>query len=133
MKTILAIIILIGCGFICSSNKNTPETTAPEQKEQLNYEIISNNNGIVLFVVTKETSDEKIIKLNNRLKDKYRKVNLIHYFDDAGTATNYFDKITSSDYTEKQKDKMFRHYIMQYKNNNLYRNVSGNWNIIKVY
>lgn len=105
------------------------------------YEVISNTDthiGMVLYVVTQETSEASLINLNNKLIEKYKKPGkeiFIHYFDDKKIAETYFNDIVSDRFTQKELDKKFSHYTANYKSTmkQLARNLNNSWTVIKAY
>lgn len=97
---------------------------------------------ISIKVFTADKDPQKIIKVNDYLvaqnKDSSRSL-FIDYFDDKALATSYFEKQNSSSITEKEKDKMFLHYIanMKYNVATSYKvlsvNKNGDWVELKKY
>ena len=89
----------------------------------LQYEILSNDKTNQLrriTVYTSETSDDRVIKLNDKLlgENKDGITNLyIDYFNSKDAAKNYFAKQADDSISEAQKNEAYTHYIASMKYN----------------
>lgn len=108
------------------------------------YEVMDTIEGgksfVVLRVFTMETNVREVIKINDRLLEKYRKEYpsvSIQYFNDKELALTYFDRLNDAD--EAGSDELFTHYVFDMDYNGetgrkvLNRNVSNTWVELKVY
>jgi hypothetical protein len=113
---LIAFTFTLGCGQPSSSalNGETPPKIA--------YSIINakDENGNQFYdVFVKDTS--QIGTLNLYLKNKYNPTRMeflqINYFSDSMIARTYFAKQFDKSVSEKEKDKIFRFYVANYKYN----------------
>ena len=94
---------------------------------------------LTLMVFTTSKNDEEIKALNNFLKEDYKASRFdrveIQYFDDAGVADGYNEKIAKV--SETESDRMFKHYTYTYTadglQSKLMKQVDGNWETIENY
>ena|SRR5579871_6545481 len=78
------------------------------------------DNGAQLYDIY--IKDIRQIKtLNLLLREKYNRDGIawiqINYFNDSAVAKTYFEKQFDSNVSDKEKDKLFRYYIANYKFN----------------
>ncbi len=96
----------------------TPKQATPTPTEkELSYSVISENKRGTLNrveVYTTETSDDRLIKLNDKLLDQYKPgltILYIDYFNDKTVASDYFSKQNDPNISEAEKDQLYTHYI----------------------
>jgi hypothetical protein len=109
-------LLALSCGQQASSP--APESKAP----QVAYTVINNSNKNGSQFIDIFLRDTAAIKsLNDYLKDKYNKDHgswiEINYFNDSLVAKTYFDKQLDQTISDRAKDKLFKHFIANYKYN----------------
>ena len=123
--------------------ENVPKIPPPEEvskaeeeakeKAAVHYEVVNEDfKGLVaiITVVTTDKEDEKIIRINDELLEKYKAnydIIFINYFDDSDIALTYFANV--SKVSEAESDVLTSHYKAKF----IYNTVSGykELNIIK--
>jgi hypothetical protein len=79
----------------------------------------TDNGGQFYDIYLKDTAQIKT--LNYCLSKKYKNVSdsyiQINYFNDSGVAKRYFEKQFDNNISDREKDKLFRFYIANYKFN----------------
>ena len=100
------------------ANTNIDTSNTPN----IAYSLINartDNGGQFYDIYLKDTAQIKA--LNSYLKEKYGSGSggwiQINYFSDSGVAKTYFDKQLDNNVSDKEKDKLFRSYIANYKSN----------------
>jgi len=90
--------------------------------QNVTYSVINmrtDNGGQFYDIYLKDTTQIKT--LNSYLSKKYKNVSeswiQINYFNDSEVAVNYFDKQLDNEVSEREKDKIFRFFIANYKYN----------------
>lgn len=113
---LLFLILASGCGQQASSP--TLETKAP----QVAYTVVNDstaNRSHTIDIFLKDTAAIK--SLNAYLKDKYNKDKStwiqISYFNDSLIAKTYFAKQLDQTVSEREKNKLFKHFIANYTYN----------------
>src|SRR5579859_5190781 len=113
---LISSIFILACGQSSSTTSN--ETDVPD----ISYSIINarnDNGGQVYDIYLKDTAQIKT--LNSYLKEKYNQGKRdwiqINYFNDSEVAKSYFDNQYSTTISDKEKDKLFRFFIANYKYN----------------
>jgi hypothetical protein len=101
-----------------ANKKNADTSNTPN----IAYSLINartDNGGQFYDIYLKDTA--KIKTLNSYLKEKYGSVSggwiQINYFSDSIVAKSYFDKQFDNNVSDKEKDKLSRVYIANYKYN----------------
>lgn len=104
-----------------------PQKPAESAEKELSYEVLGESKSGTLNrvkVYTTETTDDRLIKLNDKLLAQY-KPGLTHlyidYFNDKTAATDYFNKQSNPNISEAEKDQLYTHYIA----NMVYNTTSG--------
>ena len=102
-------------------SENVPKVPPPEEAKknsELHYEVIKEDfQGSVatITVFTTDKEDEKIIRINDELLEKYKENRthiFINYFDDSDIALTYFDKV--SKVSEAESDELTSHWIAKF-------------------
>lgn len=88
-----------------------------DDKSPLQYKVLTEKKegeSLRVTVITPETSDARIIAINdkvyNEFKDKYKSL-YIDYFDNEEISKVYFAKITDKKTSNKDKKNLLSHYI----------------------
>lgn len=106
------------------------------------YELIGTNYSKNSFnIYTDAKNDNELIKLNDKLFEKYHIPNRpfeINYFDDKEIAKDYFEHQSDPNLDEEVKDLIFKNFIATMKYNpkglkGLCKHEDYNWNEIKSY
>lgn len=138
LTTLLALFVLMII-FISSITK-PEENTAAIQQNVSAYEVVTEGaTGDIknMDVYTAEKDANELIKINDKLvseNNQYPRL-FIRYFNDKAVAKDYFKKQADQSISEKEKDRLFTHYIADYKStvNQLNFNKNNNWETIKRY
>ncbi len=119
--------ILVGLVAYATSTESTPTPSTPTptttSTPASTYEVVSNTGSGTLrklIIYTTETSDAKIIALNDLLVGQYTAgtTNLyIDYFDNKSIAQSYFEKILDPKLSESAKNELYSHYLASMKFN----------------
>ncbi len=106
------------------SPTNQPSPT-PLNALDYNFTILKNEKqGTTrkMTIFTTEKDDQRLIQVNNGLVKAYKE-NLTHlsidYFDDENIAQDYFKKIVDPSISDKEKDRLFSHYIAGFTYNSV--------------
>ena len=100
-----------------TTTQSQQQTTQTPTEKELSYEIVNENKKNTtnrVTVYTTETSDDRLIKLNDKLLEQYKSgmASLyIDYFDDKAIAATYFEKQLDPDVSEAEKDQLYTHYV----------------------
>jgi hypothetical protein len=103
---------------ITTDNKIADSSDIPN----VTYSVVNfrtDNGGQFYDIYVKDTT--QIRTLNSYLKKKYKNASdgwiQVNYFDDSVVAKSYFDKQLDNNVSDKEKDRLFRSYIGNYKYN----------------
>ena len=100
-----------------TTTQSQQQTTQTPAEKELTYEIVSENkkgttNRVTVY--TTESTDDRLIKLNDKLLEQY-KLGMTHlyidYFNDKAVASTYFEKQLDPDISDAEQDQLYTHYI----------------------
>lgn len=121
MKKICSVIV-VSCLFGCDQQSVPARQENDKVPTNLSYSVINarNENGTQFYdIFLKDTA--AISSLNGYLKVKYNKDHRtwieINYFNDSVIAKVYFQKQFDNTVPGREKDRLFKHFIANYKFN----------------